>query len=70
MKKSSITILFLVLTLIFASNCKSQQNENGLEIYIQNVPNPILTKKNPSECYCCLEIYREKLSSKPLISDN
>jgi hypothetical protein len=69
MKKISIIILF-ISSLIFSYSCKSQSNEKGLEIYVQNIPHPILTNENPEECYCCVELSKENLSIEPLISDN
>jgi hypothetical protein len=65
-----IQIIMLNTILICAFSCKSQQNELGLEIYLQNIPHPILTNENPEECYCCVEILKENLSSQPLISKN
>ena len=49
---------------------KNQTNESGLEIYILNISHPVLTNKNPEECYCCVDVKKKNLSIIPLIYDS
>lgn len=67
MGKTLITT-FLITLFVSTLSCIGQENDNGLEIYIQNIPHPILTNENPEECYCCVELLKENLSKNPLIS--
>jgi hypothetical protein len=68
--KKTLRVLFLITIFISTFSCVSQTNESGLEIYIQNIPHPILTNENPEECYCCIELQKGNLSKKPIITKN
>lgn len=55
--------------MIFNINAIAQSQQGRLEIYVQNIPHPILTNENPKDCYCCIELLKENLSSTPLITE-
>ena len=68
MKKTQIILIIFILT--FGIGCKGQVNGSGIEFYVQNIPHPILTNKNPEKCYCCIELSKNNLYTEPLINDS
>ena len=67
MKRTQIILIIFVLT--FGNNCKSQVDDSGIEIYVQEIPHPILTNENPDKCYCCIDFSESNLNPEPLINN-
>jgi hypothetical protein len=48
---------------------KIQSKDTGIEIYMLKKSYPDFTQENKPECYYCLDIKREDLFEKPLLSE-
>ena len=67
-KYFQISLLLILLAIPLKSI--GQKNKKGIEIFILDIPNPILSSPRYKACYCCITINESTISEKPIITEN